>query len=391
MEPQYRKGIRLWPGLKILDRYIIRKFLGTYLFSIAMIVIVVVVFDYVEKIDDFAATNAPRKAIINYYLDFVPFFVNQFSALFTFISCIFFTSKLAHRTEIVAMLSGGMSFRRLMWPYFISASVITAVSLVLSLWVIPTTQRTRVQFEDEYVISANSQGKAKAQAQSGNRSALSQLGKPQSVYRQIEPGTFLYLKAFDQRKYQAKKMLLEKHEGKTIRSILEADNVSFDVETRRWTASKYVTRHFDNDSLEQFNRYINLDTLLNISVLELGDMKAMVKTMKIEELDAFITQQRNKGSDMIRYFEVEYHTRFAYPLGTFILTLIGVALSSRKSRGGTGMHVGIGLVLCFSYILLTRIFEVFAGGGTMPTMLAVWLPNILYTIIAVYLYNKAPK
>ena len=186
-------------------------------------------------------------------------------------------------------------------------------------------------------------------------------------------------------------MLLEKHEGKTIRSILEADNVSFDVETKRWTASKYVTRHFDNDSLEQFNRYINLDTLLNISVFELGDMKAMVKTMKIEELDAFITQQRNKGSDMIRYFEVEYHTRFAYPLGTFILTLIGVALSSRKSRGGTGMHVGIGLVLCFSYILLTRIFEVFAGGGTMPTMLAVWLPNILYTIIAIYLYNKAPK
>ena len=389
MEPQYRKGISLWPGLKILDRYIIRKFLGTYLFSIAMIVIVVVVFDYVEKIDDFAETKAPREAIINYYLNFVPFFVNQFSALFTFISCIFFTSKLAHRTEIVAMLSGGMSFRRLMWPYFISASVITVASLVLSLWVIPTTQRTRVEFEDEYVISANS--KAKQKSQNASRGALSQIGKQQSVYRQIEPGTFLYLKAFDQRKYQARKMLLERHEEGTIRSILEADNVSFDVATRRWTASKYITRHFGKDSIEHFNRYINLDTLLNISVMELGDMKAMVKTMKIEDLDSFITQQRNKGSDMIRYFEVEYHTRFAYPLGTFILTLIGVSLSSRKTRGGTGMHVGIGLVLCFSYILLTRIFEVFAGGGTMPTMLAVWLPNILYTIIAVYLYHKAPK
>ena len=388
MEPQYRKGISLWPGFKILDRYIIRKFLGTYLFSIAMIVIVVVVFDYVEKIDDFAETKAPREKIIDYYLNFVPFFVNQFSALFTFISCIFFTSKLAHRTEIVAMLSGGMSFRRLMWPYFISASVITVVSLVLSLWIIPNTQRSRVEFEDEYVISANSQAKQKVQ---GNKGALSQIERQQSVYRQIEPGTFLYLKAFDQKKHQARKMLLEKHENGTIRSILEADNVTLDNETRRWTASKYITRHFGADSIEQFNRYINLDTLLNISSMELGDMRAMVKTMQIGELDAFITQQRNKGSDMIRYFEVEYHTRFAYPLGTFILTLIGVALSSRKTRGGTGMHVGIGLVLCFSYILLTRIFEVFAGGGTMPPMLAVWLPNIIYTIVAVYLYHKAPK
>lgn len=388
MEPQYRKGISLWPGLKILDRYIIRKFLGTYLFSIAMIVIVVVVFDYVEKIDDFAETKAPREKIINYYLNFVPFFINQFSALFTFISCIFFTSKLAHRTEIVAMLSGGMSFRRLMWPYFISASVITAVSLVLSLWIIPTTQGSRVEFEDEYVISANSQAKEKVQ---GSRGALSQIKRQQSVYRQIDPGTFLYLKSFDHRNHKARKMLLEKHKNGTVYSILEADNVTFDTETRRWTASKYITRQFDADSVEQFNRYINLDTMLNISSMELGDMKAMVKTMQIGELDAFITQQRNKGSDMIRYFEVEYHTRFAYPLGTFILTLIGVALSSRKTRGGTGMHVGIGLVLCFSYILLTRIFEVFAGGGTMPVVVAVWLPNMLYTLIAVYLYHKAPK
>ena len=125
--------------------------------------------------------------------------------------------------------------------------------------------------------------------------------------------------------------------------------------------------------------------------MERGDMRELVKTMKIEELDAFIKQQKRKGSDMIRYFEVEYHTRFAYPLGTFILTLIGVALSSRKTRGGTGMHIGVGLSLCFSYILLTRIFEVFAGGGTMPIAFAVWLPNMIYTIIAIYLYRKAPK
>jgi lipopolysaccharide export system permease protein len=379
----------MWPGFKILDRYIIRKFLGTYLFSIAMIVVVVVVFDYVEKIDDFAATKAPRNEIINYYLNFVPFFVNQFSALFTFISCIFFTSKLAHRTEIVAMLSGGMSFRRLMWPYFISASIITMVSLVLSLWIIPTTQRTRVEFENQYVMTADNQ--THANAQSGQPISMAKLERQQTIYRQIEPGTFLYLKRFDQRKCTARKLLLEKHEKGTIRSILEADNVTFEAKAKRWTAQRYITRSFDQDSVEHFERHINLDTLLNISLMELGDMRELVKTMKIEELDAFIKQQRRKGSDMIRYFEVEYHTRFAYPLGTFILTLIGVALSSRKTRGGTGMHIGVGLVLCFSYILLTRIFEVFAGGGTMPIAFAVWLPNMIYTIIAIYLYRKAPK
>ena len=389
MEPQYRKGWNLWPGLKILDRYIIRKFLGTYLFSLAMIVVVVVVFDYVEKIDDFAATRAPRQEIINYYLNFVPFFVNQFSALFTFIACIFFTSKLAHRTEIVAMLSGGMSFRRLMWPYFISAAIITSISLILSLWIIPTTQRTRVEFESKYVMTGDKQ--TRANAQNGQAMYVAKLERQQTIYRQIEPGTFLYLKRFDQHKCTAKKMLLERHENGTIRSILEADNVTFEANTKRWTAPRYITRSFEKDSIEHFERKINLDTLLNISLMELGDMKELVKTMKIGELDAFIKQQRNKGSDMIRYFEVEYHTRFAYPLGTFILTLIGVALSSRKTRGGTGVHVGVGLVLCFSYILLTRIFEVFAGGGTMPIMLAVWLPNIIYSIIAIYLYYKEPK
>lgn len=391
MEPQYKRGFNVWPGLKILDRYIIRKFIGTYLFSIAMIVVVVVVFDYVEKIDDFALTNAPREKIIDYYLNFVPFFVNQFSALFTFIACIFFTSKLAHRTEIVAMLSGGMSFRRLMWPYFISAAIITAISLTLSLWIIPTTQRTCVAFEQQYVIQSQKL-KPGEKPQKGRQ--LPTIKYDRHIYRRVElgePGTFLYIRGFKHPSHKADFMALEKYENGALRSSLDASEVQFDAETRRWTAQKYITRKFDENGVETFAQHRNLDTLLNIELVELTDMKELVKTMKIGELDTFISQQRAKGSDMIRYFEVEYYTRFAYPLGTFILTLIGVSLSSRKTRGGTGMHIGVGLVLCFSYILLTRIFEVFAKGGTMPAMFAVWLPNIIYTIIAIYLYRKAPK
>lgn len=374
MEPQYKTGRSWWPGFKILDRYIIRKFLGTYIFAIAMIIVIVVIFDYVEKIDGFTQTHAPFKSIIfDYYLNFIPFFINQFSALFTFIACIFFTSKLAYQTEIVAMLSGGMSFRRLMWPYFIGATVIATVSLGLSLWIIPISQRTCVAFEQQYVPRRQN------------------VEFDKHLYRQIEPGTFLYIRGFSRNSLQASFLAIEKYEGSTMHSTLEASEVKFDEETKRWAASRYVTRNFDAEGREVFEQHRNLDTLLNIDIVELGNLQHIIKTMNIVELNEFIDQQRAKGSDSIRQLEVEHHTRYAYPLGTFILTLIGVSLSSRKVRGGTGLHIGIGITLCFSYIMLNRVFEEFAKGGSLPPMLAVWLPNIIYAIIAIYLYRKAPK
>lgn len=374
MEPQYKKGRSWWPGIKILDRYIMRKFLGTYILAILMIIVVVVIFDYVEKIDDFTTTHAPLKEILfDYYLNFIPFFINQFSALFTFIACIFFTSKLAYQTEIVAMLSGGMSFKRLMWPYFLAATVITAVSLSLSLWVIPLSQRTCVAFEQKYIPRRQ------------------RFQYDRHIYRQIEPGTFLYIRGFSKGSQQASFIALERYDDGRIVSTLESSEVKFDGETKRWTSQRYITREFDEAGVEKFTQHRNLDTLLNLDVLELGRLTELITTMNITELNDFIDQQRSKGSDSIRQLEVERHIRFAYPLCTFILTLIGVSLSSRKVRGGTGLHIGIGITLCFSYIMLNRIFEEFAKGGTLPPMLAVWLPNIIYSIIAIYLYRKAPK
>ena len=201
MEPQYKKGRSWWPGLKILDRYIMRKFLGTYIMAILMIIVVVVIFDYVEKIDDFTTTHAPLKEVLfDYYLNFIPFFINQFSALFTFIACIFFTSKLAYQTEIVAMLSGGMSFRRLMWPYFLAATVITTVSLSLSLWVIPLSQRTCVAFEQKYIPRRQ------------------RFQYDRHIYRQLEPGTFIYIRGFSKSSQQASFLALERYEDGHITS-----------------------------------------------------------------------------------------------------------------------------------------------------------------------------
>ncbi|MBQ9137731.1 MAG: LptF/LptG family permease [Alistipes sp.] len=374
MLPQYNKRPSWFPGFKKLDGYILGKFVGTYLFAIAMIIVIVVVFDYVEKVDDFIQMQAPVKAIIfDYYFKFVPFFINQFSALFTFIAVIFFTSKLAYQTEIVAMLSGGMSFRRLMWPYFLGALFITALSLTLSLWIIPMTQKDCVAFEQKYIA----------------RRVREQYDR--HIYRQVEPGKFAYVRGFSKSTSVASFFALEQYDGSRLTGALEASDVKFDPQSKHWTAQRYVTRTFDSSGDEIFTQHRNLDTVINLDVVELGRLTEFLTTMNIHELNDFLTQQRSKGSDSIRQIEVERHIRFSYPFGTFILTLIGVSLSSRKVRGGTGLHIGIGITLCFSYIMLTRVFEEFAKGGSMPTMIAVWLPNIIFMIVGIYLYRKAPK
>lgn len=222
-----------FPGFKILDRYILGKFLATYFFAIAMIIIVVVLFDYVEKIDDFTELHAPlRDVIFDYYLNFIPFFINQFSGLFTFIACIFFTSKMAYQTEIVAMLSGGMSFRRLMWPYFLGALIIGSLSLTLNLWLIPISQRHIVNFESQYI--------KRKQNNKFNR----------HIYRQIEPGTFAYIRGYNDGSQQASFLALEHYYSGTMTRSLEASDVKFNPETKRWTAPRYTKREFDSLGVE---------------------------------------------------------------------------------------------------------------------------------------------
>ncbi len=362
-----------FPGLKILDRYIIGKFLSTYFFAIAMIIVIVVIFDYAEKLDDFTQFKAPMNAVImDYYVNFIPFFVNQFSGLFTFIAVIFFTSKMAYKTEIVAMLSSGMSFKRLMWPYFVGALIISSLSLTLNLWIIPTAQKTRIEFEGQYLARKRNKTYDK------------------HIYRQIEPGVFLYLRNYNATG-KASFFAMERYVDGAMVESLEAANVTLDDDTDRWMAQRYVSREFDSERGETFTQSRNLDTLINIDRNELGKVNELIKTMPIEELNEFRDQQIAKGSDSIKIIEVERHARFSYPLATFILTLIGVSVSSRKVRGGTGFHIGLGIGLCFSYILFTRFFEEFAKSGTMQPGLAVWIPNIIYLFVAIFFYVKAPK
>jgi lipopolysaccharide export system permease protein len=362
-----------FPGFKTLDRYIITKFLGTYIFAILLIVLIVVIFDYAEKIDDFVTNKAPFRAIaIDYYLNFIPFFINQFSGLFTFIAVIFFTSKMAYNTEIIAILSSGMSFRRLMWPYMVSAAAIVSLSLSLNMWVIPHANKKRVAFEQTYISRNLNQTTAN------------------DIYRQIAPGTFVYLRSFDGKTGKASYFAIEKYEGNKLTAALEAAEASYVEETGRWRAPKYVLRTVA-DTTETFEQRERLDTMINLNTAELGKVEELIKTMGPTELNRFIAAQKAKGSVRIGFFVVERQSRFSYPAAIFILTLIGVSLSSRKVRGGTGLHIGIGIALCFGYILLGRFAEEFAKSATLPPALSVWMPNIIFALVAIRLYIKAPK
>lgn len=356
-----------------IDRYIMRKFIGTYLFTILLLVVIVAIFHAVENITDFIERNATmRDILLVYYPNFVPFFINQFSGLITFIAVIFFTSKMAYNTEIIAILSGGVSFKRLMWPYFLSAFLIASLSLALNLFILPESNKVRIDFEQKYL-------------KKGLRGNYEEL-----IYRQISPNTFICIKGYNNLTKSAEFMTLETYDGGRIVSSLLARAPRFNVQTKRWTASHYLARENIN-GVEVLQKKRNLDTMINLSANELGKVNNYIQTLNIVSLRRFIREQERKGSDMVSAFKVDMYNRFAYPVSTFILTLIGVSLSSRKVRGGTGVHIGVGITLCFAYILVMQFANEFAKGGVLPPVVSVWMPNVIFAFIAVYLYKKAPK
>ena len=358
--------------MKKLDLYIIRKFLGTFFFAIVLIISISVIFDFSEHVDEFIDKEAPLKAILfDYYLNFIPYFANLFSALFTFIAVIFFTSKMAYNTEIIAILSSGISFRRLMFPYFISALIIGVFSFVLSNFIIPPANAKRLDFTTTYIKKRF-------------------VNKDRNIHRQIEPGLFIYMYNWETTSNTGYRFTLEKFEGKELISKLSARNIKWNKDKDKWTINDYFIRNIDGEE-ESFEHGRKIDTTLNFGPKEFGRKKNIVEAMNYFELNDYIDQQTMRGDSNINAYKIEKYKRLANPFSTFILTLIGVSLASRKIRGGMGLHLGIGLLLSFSFILFLQISVVFATNGNMNPILAVWLPNIVFTGVALYLYRMAPK
>jgi lipopolysaccharide export system permease protein len=361
--------------LKRLDRYIIVKFIGTYIFSIILIISISIVFDVNENLAKFTTYNAPLKAIVfDYYANFVPYFANLFSPLFVFIAVIFFTSKLAGNSEIIAMLAAGVSFKRLLRPYMISAALIAAVNFYLGGYVIPKGNQVKMDFETKY--------KNKYRNLSAN-----------NVQLMVQPGVIAYLQQYDDLTKTGYGFSLDKFENKKLVSHMTASVIRYDsISDSRyhWKAQNYKIRTLKG-LREEIESGAVIDTLIQMEPMDLVFSKGQQETLTSTELSNYISKQVERGSVNVVQYEVEYYKRIATSFASFILTIIGVSLSSRKRKGGMGMYLGIGLALSFGYILLQTISATFAINADTPALLAAWIPNLLYIVIAYFCYRQAPN
>ena len=367
------KKLKMDKWIRKMDWYIIKKFLGTYFFAIALIISIAVVFDVNEWIDNFINNKAPVKAIIfDYYANFIPYFSNLYSPLFVFISVIFFTSKLAENSEIIAMMSTGIRFRRLLRPYMISAAIIAVLTYGLGAYVIPKGNVTRLNFEDKY--------KKKKKTE-----------YVRNVQVEVDSGVIAYMERYENYNKTAYRFSLDKFVDKKLVSHLTAKSATYDTTTvNKWTLKNYMIREMDGMK-ETITKGERLDSIIKMEPQDFLIMKGQQETMTSSDLSAYIERQRRRGFANIKEFEIEYHKRIAMSFASFILTIIGVSLSSRKVKGGMGMYLGAGLALSFSYILFQTVSATFAVNGNASPFLAVWVPNIVYTFIAIYLYRKAPR
>ena len=371
----WMKRLNPFRYIKRIDWYIIKKFIGTYIYSIALIISISIVFDVNENLAKFATHHAPLRAIVfDYYVNFVPYFANLFSPLFVFIAVIFFTSKLAGNSEIIAMLACGMGFKRLLRPYFISAALIAVLNFYLGAYIIPKGTVTRHDFESLYKSNRK------------NTSAS-------NIQLMVDKGVVAYLSQYDDIHKTGYGFALYKFENKKLVSQMNASVIQYDTiaeERYHWKARIYKIRTLKG-MREQITSGNEIDTLIQMEPMDLIFSKGQQETFTSPELKRYISKQQKRGSSNVVQYEVEYHKRIASSFASFILTIIGVSLSSRKRKGGMGMYLGIGLALSFTYILLQTISATFAINAGTPAMLAAWMPNILYLFIAYFCYKQAPN
>lgn len=371
--------------LKKLDRYIIRKFLSTFFFSITLILAIFIVFDIKEKLSNFITNNIPLKEIIfDYYLMFIPYYGNLFSPLFVFISVIFFTSRMAQQTEFIAILSSGTSFNRILRPYFITAAFLAICSLIFNHFILPKAFKIKIAYEDKWINKNYN-------------------NEDENIHKKIGPNTILYLESYDNRLNTAYKVTIEEVVDYKQTYFLSAENMKWDSDSGEWVMKDVRERRLEVqdrlDTLENEkplfkqteNYYPTKRIKIAFSPIDMWRDESKIETKPYFELKEYIIREKQKGSNRIELYEVENYKRTSFPFATFILTIIGVCVSSRKVRGGVGLQIAVGLFLSCVYIMLMYVFTTIATTGFASPLLAVWTPNIIFTFVAVFFYLKAQK
>lgn len=358
--------------LKKIDIFIIKKFLGTYFYSILLLALIIIIFDISEKIDDFIDRKAPLYDIIfHYYLNFIPYFVNMFSALFTFISVIYFTSRMAANTEIIAILSNGISFWRMLRPYLISAIILTLLSFALMNYIIPYTNRSLRSFEKVYIK---------------NPFRVNDI----NIHMQLSPDTMIYVESYNNMVNIGYRFTMEAITKKGMTLKMTADMIKWDSIKGSWKASNYCIRNIQEHK-EILRRGKELDTVMSFKPTDFITDIEDAKVMTYNQLSAYITKERLRGNTAVGKFDLEKNKRLAFPFANLVMAFIGVALSSRKVRGGIGMHLGMGIAIAFTFILMQQVTSVFAVFGNLPPSIALWIPNLIFAIVALILLRAAPK
>lgn len=357
--------------MRKLDWYIFKKFIGTFIFAISLLIVVVIVFDVSENVDSFIKNHASfYEVVFHYYIPFIPYFINLFIYLFTFISVIFFTSKMAGHTEIIAILSSGISFRRFMKPYMMAALLLATISFYLGNFMIPRMDTIRRTFKNTYM-----------------ENLMKSSGE--NIHVQIEKGVYAYMSNYDLRRSTGYKFTLEKFDNHNLIYKLNSDKIIYDSLNDSWKLMNYFEHRFYPE--ENIVSGSIKDTALRMKPSDFYFVKEDFEEMNLIELDNYIEESRAKGADNILPYEIEYHKRLAAPVAIIILTVIGASLSSRKTRGGMGLNLGIGITITFMYIIFMEFFRVFAISGAISPFMAGWLPNFIFASVGIYFLVKAPK
>lgn len=359
-------------GWKILDSYLLRKMLGTVVFAISLLMTIVIVFDMSENIQRFMNHNVPWKEVITgYYLNFIPYFINLFIPLFTFISVIWFTSKLSSRNEIISIFDNGISFNRMLVPYVTGAVIIMTISLIMSNFIVPNTNRKLNEFKFQHF---------------GKRAAA-------ATYLHIKnsKNSYIFVERWDKMDSMGYNFTYEEFDSSALRLKISAQTIDYDEDNKVWHLHRYMKRVITPDNEEHILRGEQLDTTFNISPLNLYQDVSVSETMSYRELRQFIREEKLRGSSLLANYQIEQHKRLANPVGILIMTLLGVSVSCRKSTRGVGVHVFIGMGLAFTFIFLQQISTVFSVSGGLPPVLGTWIPNIIFAVITVILLKMTPK
>jgi len=366
--------------MKLLDKYILLKVLSTFFFVLLILVAIIVVIDLTEKVDKFTENNLSSYVIVGYYLDFVPWIAGLISPIIVFIAIVYVTGRLAAHTEIIAMLSAGISFPRLLLPYFMGATIIAAITFLLNGWVIPQSNKKRLNFELTYIKSK----------QYYDRS---------NIHLQVEPNVIMYIQNYNTQNNTGYQFTLEKFDNNRLVEKLTAENITWDTTKRTWHLKNWKRKFVDSLFLVRSNATpmdlrtagSDRDTALAIQPKEFETEQGEYDGMTIPELTEHIQKLRFRGATGVETYEVERHIRFAAPFTIFVLVFMGVLVSARKSRGGTGFQIVMGFILAFIFLIFFLLTRTFAETGALPPFLAAWLPNITFAIIAVFMYRYVPR